>query len=333
MLVRDGIGRNPAVRAVGSMWPKIRERLRLMHILHTPLKETWGYDLMSDGINIFSTPEYQEADIVHLHWVNQGMLSVEQVKAMTTSGKKVFWTLHDEWPYLGFEHYDGQRNCHHVMALSRRMTIQNMIGASGIHFIGCSRWITQRARAAMPGVDVTHINNCVPHTLFHPSDMSEARKALHLPQDKQIVLFCAQNIHNERKGYTYMLQALAQLPSVMPLIIGKGGLSLPSHMMPLAYAAADVFATPSLMDNLPNTIAESLSCGTPCVAFRVGGIPEMIEHGRTGYLAEPNNAYDLAQGISQVLAHAEYRKEAERSAQRLFSPKDIAQAHIALYRK
>lgn len=333
MLVRDRQTSDPAVSAVGSLWPKVKERLRLMWLLRTSLKHTWGYDLMSDGIDIFSTHEYQEADIVHLHWVNQGMLSAEQVKRMVSSGKKVFWTLHDEWPYMGFGHYHSDALRHRTLSQARRMTIQQQLSSRQIHFIGCSEWITRRAREAMPLSQVTHINNCIPTSLFHPIAMLEARRALDLDENENIVLFCAQNVNDERKGLRYLEEALRQLPSVTPLIIGRGGLSLPPDKMPLAYAAADVFVTPSLEDNLPNTVAESLSCGTPCVAFRVGGIPEMIAHLETGYLAEPRNAADLARGISHVLSHPECRTAAARSALTLFSPEKIAQEHLSLYLK
>lgn len=333
MLVRDRQTSDPAVSAVGSLWPKVKERLRLMWLLRTSLKHTWGYDLMSDGIDIFSTREYQEADIVHLHWVNQGMLSAEQVKRMVSSGKKVFWTLHDEWPYLGFGHYQSDTMRHRTLSQARYMTIAQLLSSQQIHFIGCSEWITERAREAMPLSQVTHINNCIPTSLFHPVAMSEAREALSLPKDGRIVLFCAQNINDERKGLRYLEEALRQLPSVTPLIIGRGGLSLPPERMPLAYAAADVFVTPSLEDNLPNTIAESLSCGTPCVAFRVGGIPEMIAHLETGYLAQPRDAADLVRGIEQVLSHPEYRETAAKTALQLFSPEKVAKEHITLYQK
>ena len=184
----------------------------------------------------------------------------------------------------------------------------------------------------MPEARVTHINNCIPQELFRPSSQLEARRALGLDEYENLVLFCAQNVRDERKGFRYLEEALKLLPHVRPVVIGRGGLSLPPDKMPLAYAAADVFVTPSLGDNLPNTVAEALSCGTPCVAFAVGGIPEMIEHGKTGYLARPRSSEDLAEGIRNVLAHPEYNEEAALSARRLFSPEKVAKAHLELYR-
>ena len=327
MLVRDRQTDDPLVSAVGGKWPKAAERLRLMWRLRLPLSRTWPYDLMSDGVDILSTQEYREADVVHLHWVNQGMLSLSQLRKMVSSGKKILWTLHDEWPYLGLEHYRDE-----VPAGTTPFLDRMGIPSKKIHFIGCSEWITRRAKKAMPEASVTHINNCIPQALFRPLPRSEARRALGLDENGKTVLFCAQNVRDERKGFRYLEEALQQLPDVRPLVIGRGGLTLPPERMPLAYAAADVFVTPSLGDNLPNTVAEALSCGTPCVGFAVGGIPEMIEHGKTGYLARPRSSEDLAEGIRRVLSHPEYGKEAALAARRLFSPEKVAKAHLTLYR-
>lgn len=328
MLVRDRATDDPYVIAIGNRWPKVAERLRLMWRLRSGLRRTWPYDLMSDGVDILSTKEYREADVIHLHWVNQGMLSLRQLRTMVSSGKKVFWTLHDEWPYLGLEHYSD------TLPVGRTPFLDSQgILSKNIHFIGCSEWICARARQAMPEARVTHINNCIPQDLFHPMSRLEARRALGLDEYENLVLFCAQNVNDERKGYRYLQEALKKMRHVQPLVIGRGGLTLRPEQMPLAYAAADVFVTPSLGDNLPNTVAEALSCGTPCVAFAVGGIPEMIEHGRTGWLARPRNSDDLAEGIYQVLAHPEYETEAARAAVRLFSPAAVAAAHLELYRR
>jgi len=78
------------------------------------------------------------------------------------------------------------------------------------------------------------------------------------------------------------------------------------------YNAADVFVTPSLEENLPNTLMEAMACGTPCVGFQVGGIPEMIDHQSNGYVAKPLNAEDLATGIQWVFDHPEASQAARK---------------------
>lgn len=323
MLVRDKKSENLSVIPCGTKLPKLLERLQLMLRMRKPLRETWPYDTGTFGIDITQEKAFKEADVIHLHWINQGMLSLGTIQKIIESGKPVVWTLHDEWPYLQFEHYGTSS----TPSVGGRKSIPLKCT-----YIGCSQWITDRAKAAMPWADVRHINNCVPQNIFRPMEQAEVRRSLGLPLDKKVVMFCSQNINDERKGVRYLDQALTLLPDVEVLRIGKGGriVSDPKEMAAL-YAASDCFVTPSLQDNLPNTIAESLSCGTPCVAFRVGGIPEMIEHRQNGYLATPRNNKDLAQGILDVLSHPEYRESAATSARQRYSEQYIARQHHQLY--
>ena len=136
-------------------------------------------------------------------------------------------------------------------------------------------------------------------------------------------MFAAVKTSDKRKGMDYLSEASRLMKqhtdNVLFLIAGNNGkeietrLALPAQSMgfvapenmPDIYNAADVFVTPSLQENLPNTIMEAMACGTPCVGFRIGGIPEMIDHLKTGYLAEYKNADDLAKGLFWTLFEAD----------------------------
>jgi glycosyltransferase involved in cell wall biosynthesis len=104
-----------------------------------------------------------------------------------------------------------------------------------------------------------------------------------------------------------------------------------------AYSAADVFVAPSLLENLPNTVKEAMACGTPCVAFNQGGMAELVEHERTGYLAQPYETEDLARGIIWVLAdlsrHAQLSLQGRRKVEAEFSLDRVAKRYVALYRE
>ena len=269
MLVRDKLSTSVTVAQTGTKIPKVLERMQIMSHLRGKL---WQADTADFGINITKTDEYKEADVIHLHWINQGMVSLSGLKQMIKDGKKIVWTLHDEWPYLGICHYRGDcqetecRKCPLLpgnTAHKRYLKKQELYKKSNITFVGCSEWITQRARQAMPEAQVVHINNCIPHNIFRYIDQQEARKQLALPLDKKIILFCSQKLNDERKGYTYLQQALEKLSTfnsqLSTLCVGKGAryVSSPEEMA-LTYAAADVFVTPSLQDNLPNTIAVAM---------------------------------------------------------------------------
>jgi len=100
------------------------------------------------------------------------------------------------------------------------------------------------------------------------------------------------------------------------------------------YQAADVYVLPSLEDNLPNTLMEAMACGVPCVGFAVGGIPEMIDHERNGYVARPRDAADLAAGIYHVLAEADYEvlgREALKKVALNYSQPHVAMKYIDVY--
>ena len=105
--------------------------------------------------------------------------------------------------------------------------------------------------------------------------------------------------------------------------------------MAKCYSAADAFIVPSLEDNLPNTVLESLACATPVVAFRTGGIPDMVKHMENGYLAAYQSAEDLADGLEWLYHHEDatsIQKSARQTVLHGFSEKIVAKQHIALYK-
>lgn len=357
MLVRDKQTDDVNVASYGNVIPKVMERLRLMCRLLKPFRQTWQYDLASDGIDILSTPEYKEADVIHLHWVNQGMLSLKQLKEMLLSGKRIVWTMHDEWPFRGIRHYTEEGNAMEdkkVSALEERLfrTKQEIYQLGNIRFVGCSQWITDLAQEAMPNANVRHINNCIPHNIFHPQDRQDARKAFSLPQDQKLILFTCQKVTDKRKGMAYLLEALKYLNEPKPHLVVVGGntedllnsnLGIDKgnlHFIPYVngekemarlYSAVDCFVTPSLQDNLPNTIAEAMSCGTPCVGFNAGGIPEMISHMKNGYVAQYCDSKDLAHGIECALSHPEWKEAAMHSAAHDYSEDRVAKEYAKAY--
>ena len=357
MLVRDKQTDDVNVASYGNVIPKVMERLRLMCRLLKPFRQTWQYDLASDGIDILSTPEYKEADVIHLHWVNQGMLSLKQLRQMLLSGKRIVWTMHDEWPFRGIRHYTEEGNAMEdkkVSALEERLlrTKQEIYRLGNIRFVGCSQWITNLAQEAMPNANVRHINNCIPHSIFHPQDRQDARKAFSLPQDQKLILFTCQKVTDKRKGMAYLLEALKYLNEPKPHLVVVGGntedllnsnLGIDKgnlHFIPYVngekemarlYSAVDCFVTPSLQDNLPNTIAEAMSCGTPCVGFNAGGIPEMISHMKNGYVAQYCDSKDLAHGIECALSHPEWKEAAMHSAAHDYSEDRVAKEYAKAY--
>lgn len=362
-LNKNGVRAKMVVR--DRILPKLLERLAILprcglpslssfHLLRSRL---WQADIANAGIDITHTKEFQEADVIHLHWVNQGMLSLKGLDKIMSSGKRVVWTLHDEWPYLGVCHYRGEcqeKECRKCPILFGSLPYKiykrkhEMYRKWHPTFVGCSQWITEQARLALPGERVEHINNCIPSSLFHPVDMQQARSYFSLPEDKRLLLFCSQKVTDERKGIKFLAEALCRVPSsfgeLALVIVGKGSEQIPlpdgipvfrigsvgEQEMPRLYNAADAFLTPSLQDNLPNTIAEAMSCGTPCVGFDVGGILEMIDHKENGYVARYRDSAELVEGIRFVLTH-DLRQAAHDKAAQAYNETAVAQEYIKLY--
>lgn len=357
MMVRDKQTADSHVHKVGNSLPKFLERLSVLPRCGMSRKRMWLADIANVGIDITHTRQFREADVIHLHWVNQGMLSLGCLQRIMQSGKRIVWTLHDEWPYLGVCHYRAecrQAECRQCSALAgslpyniyTRKRAMFREAAGRLTFVGCSRWIAGQAQCALPEADVRHVNNCVPSSLFRPSDMATARRRLGLPQEKKVLLFCSQKVTDERKGIRFLCEALRLLrgENIHLVIVGRDAERIPlpdgipvtragtvgEERMACLYVAADVFVTPSLQDNLPNTIAEAMSCGTPCVGFRIGGIPEMIDHQLNGYVARYKDSADLAEGIRYVLAR-NLRPAARQKAVDAYSEEHVAREYMKVY--
>ena len=303
-------------------------------------KGIFQVDIANTGTDITRMPEFQQADVIHLHWVNQGFLSLGNLERIMASGKPVVVTLHDQWYFTGICHYSSDcekyrtqcQHCpmlkSHVMDLARRVFDRKraMYEDRNLTFVGCSRWMADMARQSRltQGHTVTNIPNAIDADVFKPMDKAAARQRHHLPADKKLILFGAQRITDERKGFRFLTEACEHiamhhptLPKQLGVVVLGGDAQSVKEALPLPvytvnylsnekeiaelYNAADLFVTPSLQDNLPNTIVEAMACGTPCVGFNVGGIPEMIHHQQDGYVADYCDSLDFAQGIAWCL--------------------------------
>jgi glycosyltransferase involved in cell wall biosynthesis len=223
-----------------------------------------------------------------------------------------------------------------------------------ITFVACSHWLQSLAEKSplTKGHNVVSIPNPIDTDIYRPKDKIAARNKLNLPIDKKIVLFAAVKASDKRKGTDYLIEAsrlMAQRNNdIHFLITGNRSdeieqqLALPAHStgyvspenMPDVYNAADVFVTPSLQENLPNTIMEAMACGTPCVGFEIGGIPEMIDHKQNGYVARYKVAEDLAEGLCRILESDETETlsaNAREKALSSYSENIVVQNYLELY--
>ncbi len=344
MLVRDKESNSLTVSALPnglmSLWYFLWERLIIWLHLHLKRKHLFEIDIANSGEDITKLPEFKEADVIHLHWINQGMLSISQIRKILDAGKPLVWTMHDIWPATAICHY--ARDCEQFHRECKKCPLlpspqsglankiwrrkQQMLKGGHVVYVACSKWLAGEARksALLEGQMITSIPNPIDTHVFHSVDKTQVRESLGLPKDKKIILFVSQKVTDPRKGMKYFVEAVAKLAEKYPematdtVVAILGGhaedvasqLALPSY--PLGYIndlrrivevynSADAFVLPSLEDNLPNTIMEAMACGVPCVGFQVGGIPEMIDHKDNGYIAGFKDSADLADGICYVM--------------------------------
>ncbi len=330
--------------------------------------DNWG------TMGLVDHPLVREADVINFHWTSQGMLSLRQLEKLVWMGKKIAFTMHDMHNFTGICHYAGSctqyqqqcGNCQFINGgknandLSRRWLGKklSMPIRQKITYIACSRWLADTARTStlMQGADVVDIPNPIDTGAFYRMDSEDARAAFGVSA-KKVILFGAVNIADSRKGFRYLQMALQHISAQNPdsvddielLIFGKcdeadlvglpyrhklaGYLGCFSDLRAV-YSAADVYVTPSLEDNLPNTVMEAMACGTPCVSFDIGGLPQLIDHLDNGYLAKYKDHEDLARGILHVIhstRHQEMMDSARRKVEDNFSEAVVADTYMQVY--
>jgi glycosyltransferase involved in cell wall biosynthesis len=277
-----------------------------------------------------------QPDVINLHWVGRGFV---QIETLTRLNRPLVWTLHDMWALTGGCHYsDGCDRYHQQCGAcpqlhsardtdltrwiwQRKATAWRELPVT---LVSPSRWLADCARqsALFHGHRIEVIPNGVDLQCYKPMLRVEARQRLGLPGDRPLLLFGALDATSDRRKGFHLLQGVLQRLHRNPtlslelVILGSDrpadppDWGFPIHYLghlhdeatvALAYAAADVFVAPSLQDNLPNTVLEALACGTPCVAFDIGGMADLIDHQINGYLARPFDCDDFAAGLAWVL--------------------------------
>jgi glycosyltransferase involved in cell wall biosynthesis len=310
---------------------------------------------------------FEQSDVVHLHWV-VGMFDYEHAGDVLAD-KPMTWTLADMNAFTGGCHYsegceEFKRECRNCPLLGgdndlahRAWQIKKAAydQLKHLHIICPSKWMADLARSSSLFGDkpVHYIPNAFPVDRFSPTNKTVARLALGLPTDKKLLIFGAESLTQVRKGGDKLKAALehlkqaGHLENVEIITFGKNTIELPVPVHGLghiadesylaqAYSAADGFLFPSLEDNAPLTVGESLLCGTPVVTFPVGNVPDLVQHAETGYIARYLDIDDFAKGIEWIL-NADSKAALQRSvtcrirAARFHDPALAVQRHMAVY--
>ena len=281
---------------------------------------------------------FQNADLVHFHCMHSGTFSYLALPGVAAV-RPVVHTLHDTWAFTGHCGYSyecerwktGCGECPHpeenpaivrdATRLEWRMKTRSFLKAE-VQLISKCAWTTRMARvSALRHLPLAEIPYGVNTSVYRPRGTERSRELLGLPQDRFVLLFSAQNLASRRKGADLMVRALRELPADLAprtvlLTMGKRGAELAQgtglpvrdlgylsddHFKSIAYSAADLFLFPTRSDVFGLVSIESQACGTPVVSFRVGGVPDHVRPGETGFLAEPEDFLGFRDGIALLL--------------------------------
>jgi len=368
--ITDNINNNKGTEA-SSLYQKAKTRWN--SLLSQYPNRPDGLEIFTDAfsdVRLDLVKEIHEADIINLHWVAGTLDYVTAPKAL--NGKRVLWTLHDMNSFTGGCHYSGDCKKYELScsACPQLGSIDNTDLAYQIWnhklyayqnidltIITPSRWLGSCAYKSklFSGFPIHVIPNGLPVKIFKPYPKSEIRSELNIPQNAKVILFGAESIDNKRKGFKLLLDSINNLSPVAdsPYILltfghfsnnKKISCKYPIYnlghigselQLALAYSAADVFVIPSIEDNLPNTVIEAMACGIPVVGFKIGGVSEIVEHKRTGFLVDPKDINGLKKGIEWIFIASETNEfmlnVCRKKAISKFSIESQAQAYYKLY--
>lgn len=314
-------------------------------------------ELFSDDRSALRTgffKQFPEADIYHLHWTS-GFVDLPYF--FKKVNKPLVWTLHDMFPFTGGCHYSNgcekyETHCNRCPQLgsdsdkdlSYSIWARKSKAISGFNkriiIRADSHWLANEARKSslFKDLDIDTIHYGIETEEFIPRDKFACRKALNIPDNSRVIVFGAPGIDNPRKGFNQLLEALLKLRNIYSnlflLSFGSGTLAanigIPNlhlgnvgnnHLLSLIYNCADVFVIPSLQEAFGQTALEAMSCRVPVAGFNTGGIPDMVENGLTGYLAETSDAEGLTDAINQILKldKNEYIKMADNCREKVLT--------------
>ncbi|NER97456.1 MAG: glycosyltransferase [Symploca sp. SIO1B1] len=328
-------------------------------------------------IGTFSVPQhnfYKSADILNFHNLHTGYFNYLGISSLTKNKPAVF-TLHDMWAFTGHCSYSydcdrwktGCGKCPYPNTyppVSKDNTnlewkLKNWTySRSNLNIVAPSKWLYEQAQQSMLSrFPIHHIPNGIDTEAYQPIDRELCRSMLDIPPGKKVLMFGAESLKDARKGGDLLLKALSSLPTSLKaetvlLTIGNGGETIPKaaemqtvnlgfvggdRLKSVAYSAADLLVFPTRADNLPLVLQESLACGTPMVSFKVGGVPDLVRPGITGYLATAEYAEDMSKGIVELLEDDNLREQMSKNCRAIalqeYALEIYAQRYITLYKQ
>jgi glycosyltransferase involved in cell wall biosynthesis len=307
-------------------------------------------------------------DIIHLHNIHGGIFPTKLLLKLQEFAP-VVWTFHDMFPITGHcahsldceKWKEGCGNCPNIgiyptIKTDRTSALlrykKKIYDSSDFTVVAPSRWLYDCVKkSVLKDKDIRLIYNGIDTKIFKKTDKEAAREKLSLSKDKKIVLFSAYGgIKNPFKGGKYIVDIYEELKNrenILFLNVGnnkEGGILsnwknyeyvTDVNEMALLYSAADIFLFPTIAETFGLVVAEALACRLPVVTFDTGGVPEIVEHMKSGYVAKYKDSDDLLNGVNMFLNDENLRKRfgeaGSKRVRELFDAKIMAKNYYCLY--
>ncbi len=354
------------------IWAFMKERLEIAFSNGFSRKNLFKVSTASTGMGIHKHPWIEESDVIMLSWINQGLLSLNEIKQLGLSGKPIVWTMHDMWNLTGICHHayecDGYKNscgnCPFLTGKSNEdlshktwLQKQQLYTKLPITFVAVSNWLANRCAESslMKNLDVRVIHNAFPINSFK----TETKEVFHSlgKNITKVIVMGAARLDDPIKGLDMAIDALNHLFDTNP-DMSRGAIALffgevrdrtkfdklhfpfsllgtinDGKVLRQLYASANVVLSTSLYETLPGTLIEGQAAGCIPVSFGRGGQADIIDHKVNGYIAEYQNIEDVAKGIEWALSNPIQRENLHEFVRQKFSANAVATRYIALFRE
>lgn len=371
MLVIDRQSDDPLVGVMGSKWRNkwnfLAERMQVARCNGFKRETLFMIDPATHGLDLSQHPLVQDADVIVLAWVNQGMLSLKGIGKLAALGKPLVWVMHDMWNCTGI--------CHHAYeceAFKGECQACPLLGGRGedlstrtqrvkaelykkygnIHFVPVSHWLENKCRESslMRHAPISVIANAFPVEQFSPQRLPNSDYGI--DPDKKVMVMGAARLDDPVKGFDTLIDTTRHIASEMPDLTQRlhlllfGGIKDASLLEQIAlpythlgtvsdvasvYAHGDVVLSTSRYETLPTTLIEGQASGCMPVTFGRGGQADIVEHLHTGYIAVYNDPADMARGIAWAIDAPVTRQQLNEAVERKFAASIIARQYIQLF--
>lgn len=321
-----------AASSMRAKLPFLAEHLRLFAACGFSKRDIFSISIASDGLPLSRHPLVREADAVILNWVNQGMLSLDEIRRIA-SMKKTVWTMHDMWNLTAVCHHAGdctqfasEPPCASCPILARKSVATRTIELKNalyddvpMSFVAVSSWLAAKAAESilMKGRRVSVIPNAFPVEEFRIEPRT-TRAALGLPEGKKLIVMGAARLDDPVKGLGMAVEIFNNLRRDDAVAVFYGNIKNPAALSDLRfpyvhlgiipqervrelYSHAEVVVSTSLYETLPGTIVEGMASGCTPVCFDSGGQRDIVSESRLGYLIPPYDTLAFVKAVNAAL--------------------------------